>query len=166
MNKRLTLKQRFLVAGTLFGMFFGAGNLIFPVHLVQLAGYNAVPAILGFVITAVSIPILGVAAIGITHSDGLQTLANKVGKGYGYLLTWVDVLCYDAKRDTALRVKPDIKSEIIDDITKDEKLYYVDANGEEGRKFVKVMTEDGLFGFVKKSDLYFGKITGKFLDGS
>ena len=66
---------------------------------------------------------------------------------------WVDVLCYDAKKDTALRVKPDIKSEIVDDIVKAEKLYYVDANGEEGRKFVKVMTEDGLFGFVKKSDL-------------
>lgn len=29
----LSHKQRLLVAGTLFGMFFGAGNLIFPVHL-------------------------------------------------------------------------------------------------------------------------------------
>ena len=86
-EKRLTLKQRILVAGTLFGMFFGAGNLIFPVHLGQLAGYNLIPAIIGFVITAVSIPILGVAAIGITHSDGLQALANKVGKGYGYVFT-------------------------------------------------------------------------------
>ena len=28
----LSHKQRLLVAGTLFGMFFGAGNLIFPVH--------------------------------------------------------------------------------------------------------------------------------------
>ena len=87
MKKSLTFKQRLLVAGTLFGMFFGAGNLIFPVHLGQLAGYNVLPAILGFVITAVSIPILGVAAIGITHSDGLQALASKVGKGYGYVFT-------------------------------------------------------------------------------
>ena len=87
LKKRLTIKQRVLVAGTLFGMFFGAGNLIFPVHLGQLAGYNVIPAIIGFVITAVSIPILGVAAIGITHSDGLQTLANKVGRGYGYVFT-------------------------------------------------------------------------------
>lgn len=87
MQKRLTMKQRFLVAGTLFGMFFGAGNLIFPVHLGQLAGANVVPAIIGFVITAVGIPILGVAAIGNTHSDGLQALANKVGNGYGYVFT-------------------------------------------------------------------------------
>ena len=87
MQKRLTMKQRLLVAGTLFGMFFGAGNLIFPVHLGQLAGSNVLPAIFGFVITAVGIPILGVAAIGNTHSDGLQALANKVGKGYGCVFT-------------------------------------------------------------------------------
>ena len=87
MQNRLTLKQKLLVAATLFGMFFGAGNLIFPVHLGQLAGRNLIPAIIGFIVTAVSIPILGVAAIGITHSDGLQSLANKVGKGYGYFFT-------------------------------------------------------------------------------
>lgn len=87
MQKQLHRKQKILVAGTLFGMFFGAGNLIFPVHLGQLAGHNVVPAMVGFIITAVGIPILGVAAIGNTHSDGLQSLANKVGKGYGYFLT-------------------------------------------------------------------------------
>ena len=76
-TKKLTLRQKILVAGTLFGMFFGAGNLIFPVHLGQMAGQNALPAIIGFIITAVGIPILGVAAIGITHSDGLQTLSGR-----------------------------------------------------------------------------------------
>ena len=87
MQKQLNMKQKILVAGTLFGMFFGAGNLIFPVHLGQIAGRNVIPAIIGFIITAVGIPILGVAAIGNTHSDGLQSLANKVGKGYGYFFT-------------------------------------------------------------------------------
>ena len=86
-TKKLTLRQKILVAGTLFGMFFGAGNLIFPVHLGQMAGQNALPAIIGFIITAVGIPILGVAAIGVTHSDGLQTLSGKVGKGYGIFFT-------------------------------------------------------------------------------
>lgn len=85
----LNSKQRFLVAGTLFGMFFGAGNLIFPVHLGQIAGRQVLPAMLGFIVTAVGIPILGVAAIGNTHSDGLQSLANKVGKMYSYVLTCV-----------------------------------------------------------------------------
>jgi len=87
MKKRLTLQQRLLVAATLFGMFFGAGNLIFPVHLGQLAGRNVLPAMVGFIVTAVTIPILGVAAIGMTHSDGLQALSGKVGKGYSYFFT-------------------------------------------------------------------------------
>jgi LIVCS family branched-chain amino acid:cation transporter len=87
MVNKLSLKQRFLVAVTLFGMFFGAGNLIFPVHLGQLAGKNVVSAMIGFIITAVTIPILGVAAIGNTHSDSLHSLSNKVSKGYGYFFT-------------------------------------------------------------------------------
>lgn len=87
MQTRLNFKQKILVAGTLFGMFFGAGNLIFPVHLGQMAGRNVLPAMIGFIITAVGIPILGVAAIGNTHSDGLQSLASKVGTKYGYFFT-------------------------------------------------------------------------------
>lgn len=86
-KQKLTTAQRILVAGTLFGMFFGAGNLIFPVHLGQMAGRALLPAIGGFVLTAVGIPILAVAAIGITHSDGLQALASRVGRGYGTLFT-------------------------------------------------------------------------------
>lgn len=88
-KKNLKFWNVILVAGTLFGMFFGAGNLIFPVHLGQLAGQNLIPAIIGFVITAVGIPILGVAAIGNTHSDGLQDLARKVGNGYSYFFTCI-----------------------------------------------------------------------------
>lgn len=86
---KLSFKQKILVAGTLFGMFFGAGNLIFPVHLGQMAGRNVIYAMIGFIVTAVGIPILGVAAIGITHSDGLQTLSSKVGRGYGIFFTCI-----------------------------------------------------------------------------
>lgn len=83
----LSHKQRLLVAGTLFGMFFGAGNLIFPVHLGQLAGRQFLPATIGFILTAVGIPILGVAAIGNTHSEGLQDLSRRVGHRYSYFFT-------------------------------------------------------------------------------
>ena len=85
--KKLKISQRILVAMTLFGMFFGAGNLIFPVHLGQLAGSNYPGATVGFIVTAVSIPILAVAAIGITHSDGLKSLCEKVGNKYAYFFT-------------------------------------------------------------------------------
>ena len=86
---KLTTKETLIVASTLFGMFFGAGNLIFPVHLGQEAGYNVWPAIIGFCVTAVSIPILAVAAIGNTNSDDLLHLSSKVGKRYGKIFTAV-----------------------------------------------------------------------------
>ncbi len=86
-KQQLSFRQRLLVAMTLFGMFFGAGNLIFPVHLGQLAGRQLIPAAIGFIITAVGIPILGVAAIGNTHSDGLQALSARVGRRYSIFFT-------------------------------------------------------------------------------
>ena len=87
MKTRLTTKETIIVASTLFGMFFGAGNLIFPVHLGQLAGSNSVAAMVGFIITAVSIPILAVAAIGNTHSADLLELSSKVSRWYGVVFT-------------------------------------------------------------------------------
>lgn len=89
MKKKLTMKETIIVASTLFGMFFGAGNLIFPVHLGQMAGSNSWPAIIGFCITAVTIPILAVAAIGNTHSDDLLQLSKKVSGWYGVVFTAV-----------------------------------------------------------------------------
>ena len=89
MKRKLTMKETIVVASTLFGMFFGAGNLIFPVHLGQMAGSNTWPAIFGFCVTAVTIPILAVAAIGNTHSDNLMDLSNKVSGWYGRLFTAV-----------------------------------------------------------------------------
>ena len=89
MKRKLTMKETIVVASTLFGMFFGAGNLIFPVHLGQMAGSNSWPAIIGFCVTAVTIPILAVAAIGNTHSDDLLHLSKKVSGWYGVLFTAV-----------------------------------------------------------------------------
>ena len=86
-RKTLTMKETIVVASTLFGMFFGAGNLIFPVHLGQMAGSNSWPAIIGFCITAVTIPILAVAAIGNTHSDNLMHLVKQGRKQYSKIFT-------------------------------------------------------------------------------
>lgn len=71
----------------LFGLFFGAGNLIFPVHLGQEAGSLTPPAVIGFIITATGLPFLGALAIGISNCGGLFGLASRVGKGWGYFFT-------------------------------------------------------------------------------
>ena len=39
-EKKMTFKDYAVVSSLLFGLFFGAGNLIFPLHLGQLAGHN------------------------------------------------------------------------------------------------------------------------------
>ncbi|MDO5329602.1 MAG: branched-chain amino acid transport system II carrier protein [Coriobacteriia bacterium] len=87
MNKRLSFKQRIILGSTLFGMFFGAGNLIFPVHLGQLAGSNFIPAAIGFIASAVVLPIAAVAAIGYSQADGLFELTSRISKRFGYIFT-------------------------------------------------------------------------------
>lgn len=64
-----------------------------------------------------------------------------------------DVLSLKAKKDTVVREAADIKSRIVTDLRKDAVVWYVDAGTETSTKFVKVMTEDGQFGFVRKKDL-------------
>lgn len=89
MDAKLSVKQNIIIASTLFGMLFGAGNLIFPVHLGQMAGAEFIPASLGFVIAGVGIPILGIIAIGASKSDGLFVLTNNISRGFAYFLTTV-----------------------------------------------------------------------------
>lgn len=87
MKKNLTFKEIIFVASMLFGMFFGAGNLIFPVSMGQLAGRSMWQAAAGFLITGVGLPLLGVTALGISRQDGLLELSSRVGKRYGIFFT-------------------------------------------------------------------------------
>ena len=86
-KKRLCVKDYIYVASMLFGMFFGAGNLIFPIALGSEAGSNVWVAILGLLVTGVGLPLLGVAALGISHSGGLYELSSKAGRPYGMFFT-------------------------------------------------------------------------------
>lgn len=88
-NQSLNFKQTTLIASMLFGLFFGAGNLIFPIYMGNLAGNKIFIALLGFLITGVGLPLLGVASIGVSKSEGLIELSSKVGKGYGVFFTCV-----------------------------------------------------------------------------
>ena len=87
MKRRLSLKEYVYVASMLFGMFFGAGNLIFPIHMGQMAGSRIWIAFIGMFITGVGLPLLGVAALGISKSSGLFDLSSRVGRPYGMFFT-------------------------------------------------------------------------------
>lgn len=78
-SQKLTWKQYLVVASLLFGLFFGAGNLIFPLHLGQLAGANWGSAAVGFLITGVLLPLLSVLAIAITRSEGVYDVGKPLG---------------------------------------------------------------------------------------
>lgn len=87
MKEKLTFSEYAVIASMLFGMFFGAGNLIFPVYMGQAAGSQMWAAIAGFLITGVGIPLLAVAALGMSRSNGLMELSSKVGHKYGLFFT-------------------------------------------------------------------------------
>lgn len=79
-EKKLKTRDYVVIASLLFGLFFGAGNLIFPLHLGQLAGANWFPAMLGFLVTAVALPLLGVLAIAATHAEGVYDIGRPLGR--------------------------------------------------------------------------------------
>lgn len=87
MKKKLRMGEVLAVGSMLFGLFFGAGNLIFPALMGQNAGQNVWAACLGFLVTGVGIPLLSVAALGMSRSSGLLELSGKVGRRYGYFFT-------------------------------------------------------------------------------
>lgn len=72
----IALREIIAIGLMLFALFFGAGNMIFPPFLGQEAGENVWFAIIGFLLTGVGLPLLGVMAIA--KNGDLQTLANRV----------------------------------------------------------------------------------------
>ena len=83
--KQLRGKPLVLVGFTLFSMFFGAGNLIFPPFLGAQAGAAAWPAMAGFAVSAIGFPVLGVVAVA--KSGGLRTLAGRVHPAFAGVFT-------------------------------------------------------------------------------
>lgn len=82
---KLAKRNTLLVSFMLFSLFFGAGNLIFPPFLGQKAADMTIGAFLGFFITAVVLPVLGVVVVA--KFGGLDALARKVGSKFAVVFT-------------------------------------------------------------------------------
>lgn len=87
MNKKLTHAEYVFVGSMLFGMLFGAGNLIFPVHMGQLAGSHFWGANFGFISTGVFMPFLALIAFGLSGSASLEKLAGNVHPAFSKIFT-------------------------------------------------------------------------------
>ena len=85
MEGKLSKREVFFVGLMLFCMFFGAGNLIFPPFLGEMAGKNVWIAFCGFIISAVGLPILSV--IIVSKSNGLNALAGHVNGLFAVVFT-------------------------------------------------------------------------------
>lgn len=79
-----TTKDFFVIGLALFAMFFGAGNLIFPPYLGKLTGSKFFLATLGFVVTGVGLPFLGILACTKTNGN-FEDMAGRISKRFAVL---------------------------------------------------------------------------------
>ncbi|HIW34065.1 MAG TPA: branched-chain amino acid transport system II carrier protein [Candidatus Paenibacillus intestinavium] len=87
MNKIISTKDTIIIGLMLFALFFGAGNLVFPIMLGQSAGTEVWSANLGFLITGVGLPLLAVIAFSFSGKKDLLSLAKRVDPIFGLVFT-------------------------------------------------------------------------------
>lgn len=87
MSSSTSLKSSDILAIGLmtFALFLGAGNMIFPPILGQQAGDQLVPALLGFLLTGVGLPLLGVVAAA-RLGGGLDRFTQDLPKGIALII--------------------------------------------------------------------------------
>ena len=74
-NDKINLSLIIPIGLMLFSFFFGAGNLIFPPVLGQMAGENISWGMFGFCLSGVGFPLLGVLAMAMKQSDNPDSIA-------------------------------------------------------------------------------------------
>src|SRR5699024_11418701 len=79
----------------LFLLFFGAGNFIFPSFLGMESGDFFVPAMAGFILTAVFVPFLAVLSVSLSN-NGLLAIGQRVHPIFGLVFTIVIYLSIGA----------------------------------------------------------------------
>ena len=79
--------QQIITTGlAMFSMFFGAGNIVFPLMIGQVAGTMSWYATAGLLITAVGVPFMGLVAM--THYNGdFRAFFSRIGAVPGFLVT-------------------------------------------------------------------------------
>lgn len=92
MEQKISLSLILPIGLMLFSFFFGAGNFIFPPVLGQAAGDNLLSATIGFCISGVGLPLLGIIAMAITRSDNPDNLASPVHPNFAKALVIICAL--------------------------------------------------------------------------
>lgn len=74
----------------MFAMFFGAGNVIFPLGIGQYAGDQNLIATLGLLLTGVLMPFIGVFAM-ILFDGRYRDFFDRIGRVPGFLLAFITI---------------------------------------------------------------------------
>jgi LIVCS family branched-chain amino acid:cation transporter len=82
--QRIPFSNTLTIGLMLFALFFGAGNLVFPAMMGQIAGDQYWQANLGFLITGVGLPLLGTLALGFSGLKNLLALTNRVHPWFAF----------------------------------------------------------------------------------
>lgn len=90
MNKK-TITDTIVVGFALFAMFFGAGNLIFPPSLGFMASDKWVTALVGFLLTGIGMPLLGIIALS-KNGGSVEQFAGKVSPTFAKIFGTVIML--------------------------------------------------------------------------
>lgn len=75
----------------IFAMLFGAGNLIFPLHIGLQAGQNTLVGFLGFALTGVILPVLGLVAM-VTFDGDYDAFFGRLGSRVGQFFIFLSML--------------------------------------------------------------------------
>ena len=74
----------------MFSMFFGAGNIVFPLALGQYAGDQNFYGMLGLLLTAAFMPIAGVIAM-ILFDGNYRAFFGRLGRIPGFILALITI---------------------------------------------------------------------------
>lgn len=88
MNSKTRILNVLVTGLALFAMFFGAGNLIFPVMIGVESGVEQVPATIGFMLTGVLLPMAGMIAAA-TSSSGVLGIIERISHYPGLVFCWL-----------------------------------------------------------------------------
>lgn len=84
----MTKSHSLAIGLAMFSMFFGAGNIIFPLAVGQYAGDKNFYAMSGLILTAAIMPIIGVIAM-ILFEGNYRQFFGRLGKVPGFLLALI-----------------------------------------------------------------------------
>ncbi len=82
--KKNSTRDSIILGFTIFAIFFGAGNLIFPPQIGLVSGSNVLAGVLGMTLTGILLPMMAVAAVG-NMGSGLQDITKHINSWWHIL---------------------------------------------------------------------------------